>query len=116
MQEEVGIADDILALAVEGGEPTGFLSGDHELTAFSRTPGGALYDTVAPGFPGLGWIVVVSKATNRMEDELAVLARMERLLEEWRLLLAAVLVGIAVASVLLATVLAAGERRGEGGA
>ena len=116
MQEGIGIAGDVLALAVEGGEPAGLVPGDHELTAFARTPGGALYDTVAPGFAGLGWLVVVSEATTRMEEELVVLSRMERTLREWRLILAAVLVGIAVASVLLAAVLAPGARRGKGGA
>ena len=112
MQEEVRIADDILALAVEGGEPAGLVPGHHELTAFARTtPGGALYEAVSPGFAGLGWIVVVSEATNRMEEELVVLARIERALKEWRLILAAVLAGIAVASILMAVLLAAGERR-----
>ena len=116
MQEEVGIAGDVLALALEGGEPAGLVSGDHMLTAFARTSGSALYDAVSPDFAGLGWIVVVSEATNRMEDELAVLTRIERALKEWRLILAAVLVGIAVASILLAALLAAGKRNGEGGA
>ena len=116
MQEEAGIAGDVLTLAVEGGEPAGLVSGDHELTAFARTSGSALYDAVSPDFAGLGWIVVVSEATSRMEDELAVLTRIERALKEWRLILAAVLVGIAVASGLLAVLLAPGARRGEGGA
>ena len=116
MQEEAGIAGDVLTLAVEGGEPAGLVSGGHELTAFARTSGGALYDTVSPDFAGLGWIVVISEATSRMEDELAVLTRIERALKEWRLILAAVLVGIAVASVLLAAALTAGAGRGEGGA
>lgn len=116
MQEEVGIAGDMLTLALEGGEPAGLVSGDHVLTAFARTSGGALYDAISPDFAGFGWIVAVSEATNRMEDELAVLTRIERALKEWRLILAAVLAGIAVASVLLAALLAGRERSGEGGA
>ena len=116
MQEEVGIADEIPAMALGGGEPAGLVSGDHVLTAFARTSGGALYDTVSPDFAGLGWIVVVSEATNRMEAELVTLVQIERALKEWRLLLAAVLAGITVASILMAVILAAGERSGEGGA
>ena len=116
MQEEVGIADEILAMPSGGGEPAGLVSGDHVLTAFARTSGGALYDAVSPDFAGLGWIVVVSEATNRMEAELVTLVQIERALKEWRLLLAAVLAGITVASILMAVILAAGERSGEGGA
>ena len=116
MQEEVGIADEIPAMALGGGEPAGLVSGDHVLTAFARTSGGALYDAVSPDFAGLGWIVVVSEATNRMEAELVTLVQIERALKEWRLLLAAVLAGITVASILMAVILAAGERSGEGGA
>ena len=115
MQEEVGIADEILAL-VEGGEPAGLVSGDHMLTAFARTPGGALYEAVAPDFSGLGWIVVVREATNWMEGEVAMLVQIEGALQEWRLLLAAVLAGIAGASILMAALLAVGERSGKGGA
>ena len=115
MQEEVGIADEILAL-VEGGEPAGLISGDHMLTAFARTPGGTLYEAVAPDFAGLGWIVVVREATNWMEGEVATLVQIEGALQEWRLLLAAVLAGIAGVSILMAALLAVGERSGKGGA
>ena len=115
MQEEVGIADEILAL-VEGGEPAGLVSGDHMLTAFARTSGGALYEAFAPGFAGLGWIVVVREATNWMEGEVAMLVQIEGALQEWRLLLAGVLAGIAGASILMAALLAVGERSGKGGA
>ena len=115
MQEEVGIADEILAL-VEGGEPAGLVSGDHMLTAFARTPGGTLYEAVAPDFAGLGWIVVVREATNWMEGEVATLVQIEGALQEWRLLLAAVLAGIAGVSILMAALLAVGERSGKGGA
>ena len=115
MQEEVGIADEILAL-VEGGEPAGLVSGDHMLTAFARTPGGALYEAVAPDFAGLGWIVVVREATNWMEGEVVTLVQIEGALQEWRLLLAAVLAGIAGVSILMAALLAVGERSGKGDA
>ena len=116
MQEEVGIAGDVLTLALGGGEPAGLVPGDHVLTAFARTSGSALYDAVSPDFAGLGWIVVVSEATNRMEGELAVLTRIERTLKEQRLILAGILAGIVVASLLMAVILPTGERSGEGGA
>ena len=111
MQEGIGLdGGEALASALEGGDPAGLISGDHLLTAFARTSGGALYDAVAPGFPGLGWVVVVREATHRMEGELAVLIQIRNALEEWRLLLAAILAGIAGAGILLAVVLPAGQR------
>lgn len=111
MQEGIGLdGGEALASALEGGDPAGLISGDHLLSAFARTSGGALYDTVAPGFPGLGWTVVVRETTHRMEGELAVLIQIRNALEEWRLLLAAILAGIAGAGILLAVVLPAGQR------
>ena len=117
MQEGVGLdGGEALASALEVGDSAGLISGDHQLTAFARTAGGALYETVAPGFPGLDWTVVVREATHRMEGELAVLNQIQNALEEWRLLLAAILAGIAAAGILLAFVLPAGQRSGrEGG-
>ena len=115
MQEGIGLADEV-ALAVEGGETAGLIPGGHELTAFARTLGGTLYDAIAPDFAGLGWTVVVSEATNRMEADLVTLVHIERAMKEWRFLLAAILAGIAGASILMAAILAAGERSGEGGA
>ena len=118
MQEGIGLdGGEALASALEGGEPAGLVSGDHTLTAFARTSTGLLYDRVAPGFAGLGWIVVIREATHRMEGELAVLGEIQNALREWRLILTGVLAGIAGAGFLLAVVLPAGQRRdGKGGA
>ena len=117
MQEEVGIADEILAL-VEGGEPAGLISGDHMLTAFARTPRAAtLYEAVAPGLrggsAGSSWS---GRRRTGWKAKVATLVQIEGALQEWRLLLAAVLAGIAGASILMAALLAVGERSGKGGA
>ena len=118
MQEGSGLdGGEALISALEGGDPAGLVSGDHLLTAFARTSGGALYDAVAPGFTGLDWIVVIREATHRVEGEIAVLIQIQNALEEWRLILTAILAGIAGAGILLAVVLPAGQSsHGRGGA
>ena len=118
MQEGIGLdGGEALISALEGGDPAGLVSGDHLLTAFARTSGGALYDAVAPGFTGLDWIVVIREATHRVEGEIAVLIQIQNALEEWRLILTAILAGIAGAGILLAVVLPAGQSsHGRGGA
>ena len=118
MQEGIGLdGGEALTSALEGGDPAGLVSGDHLLTAFSRTSGGALYNVVAPGFAGLAWTVVIQEATHRMEGEIAVLTQIQSTLEEWRLILFGILAGIAGAGILLAVVLPAGQRsHGRGGA
>ena len=111
MQEEIGLdGGEALEQALEGGDPAGLLSGDHQLTAFARTSGGTLYATIAPGFAGLGWVVVIRESTYRMEGELVALEQIQNALEEWRLILIAVLAGIAGAGLLLSAVLPAGQR------
>ena len=117
MQEGVGLDGELLATALESGEPAGLVPDDQLLIAFARTSSGADYSAAAPGFAGLGWIVVLRETTSRMEGELAALIQIENALNEWRIILAAILAGIAGASILMAALLTMGQRRdGKGGA
>ena len=117
MEDEIRLDNEMLAPIFVSTASSGLIpTGDHELTAFARTSGGALYEAAAINYQGLGWIVVINESTVRMEGELPALTQIESALKEWRLMLVAILGGIVVTSVLMAAILATESGRDKGSA